>query len=80
MSTALFIAFLLVSGSLLGIMAWKFFGILSRNQALFAAAILLFAGLTGISWEFSHFLVGVVLLLFGSVITTVYLEKSLQKI
>ncbi len=80
MSTALFIAFLLAAGGLLGIMAWKFFGVLSKEQAFFATAVLLVAGLTGVSWEYSHFLAGALLLLLGSIVTTVYLEKSLQKV
>ncbi len=79
MTSALFLFALLLGSALFGISGWKLLGILSKRQAFFAFAVLLAAGLAGLSWEYAHFVAGAILLLFGSILTTVYLEKATQK-
>ncbi|RMF50560.1 MAG: hypothetical protein D6755_00970 [Anaerolineae bacterium] len=79
MTSAIFLIVLLSGGALSGLLAWKFLGILTKRQALFTATILLVAALAAASWEYTHFIVGAVLLLLGAIITTFYLENATQQ-
>ncbi|GAB4537571.1 MAG: hypothetical protein Fur0018_28270 [Anaerolineales bacterium] len=74
--SAWFLFFLSAFAGLLGLCAWKLFGILTKRQALFAAALLMLAGVTGALWQTSGFLAGIVLLFAGSGLTTTYIERS----